>query len=577
MTTQRLPFLDLARYEAYERRNPTQSISAVSQQEFGKVPSIPEDAYAPSRACLDTQKNNSKDNIMMKNMSFRDMIFPEFSGGSYSPSGGGGLGEPGYQGRTADESTPPGWTPNPLAWDPFLSERDPYSNKKKYPGGDPFYSALNTAARQTQEPWTIERKISVSQDLLAFGIDAAKIEPTDFTSSPTTSSPTILAGQTRIDQVQANDGCLYNHYRVPIDGVTYDVYVKAGVIEPDRVILERAPESARAGDPAGSKTAQPASAADAPVQILQETVITGSDPVALKAAEGRGWIELGDWKALAKGGVNGLVNLVGDNWAGPLVPKLKLPNFDIDPNYGGAGIFGDHLATNLALEGLSAAPALESALRKALASKGLATAVRAPVFWAMGVGGVGGGIPPSTPSIVVTGPSFADTSTQLGLEIPGTITYRSAAGAALGARAGGLEAATDAAFQTHATAPIIRQVFNILGSSWQSAHIVPQAVYRALRAAGLAVSEGRALTILLPSEAHAAFDSGWIAEWNSAVDAGRAIRAGDVYNWVSRAINAVDDSAIGVGVQGAINDRLGAELFGELGLSPDDIIVPARP
>jgi hypothetical protein len=91
------------------------------------------------------------------------------------------------------------------------------------------------------------------------------------------------------------------------------------------------------------------------------------------------------------------------------------------------------------------------------------------------------------------------------------------------------------------------------------------------------VSEGRALTTLLPSEAHTAFDRPWIAKWNNAVDAGRAIRAGDVYNWVSGAINAVDASIIDVGVQGAINDRLRIELFVERGLDPHDIIVPARP
>ena len=51
----------------------------------------------------------------------------------------------------------------------------------------------------------------------------------------------------------------------------------------------------------------------------------------------------------------------------------------------------------------------------------------------------------------------------------------------------------------------------------------------------------------------------------------------DRYNWVAGALNAVDDSIIDVGVQGAINDRLRIELFVELGLRPDDIIVPARP
>ena len=112
---------------------------------------------------------------------------------------------------------------------------------------------------------------------------------------------------------------------------------------------------------------------------------------------------------------------------------------------------------------------------------------------------------------------------------------------------------------------------------WQSAHIVPQAVYRALRALGLRVSEGRAFTTLLPRAAHAAFDRSWIREWNDAVAAGRIIRAGDVYNWVSRAINAVDDQVIDAGVKGAINDRLRTEMFVDLGLDLDDVIISGHP
>lgn len=55
------------------------------------------------------------------------------------------------------------------------------------------------------------------------------------------------------------------------------------------------------------------------------------------------------------------------------------------------------------------------------------------------------------------------------------------------------------------------------------------------------------------------------------------IRVSDVYNWVSRAINAVDDQVINAGVKGAINDRLRTELFVDLGLDLDDVIIPGRP
>jgi hypothetical protein len=102
------------------------------------------------------------------------MMAGEFGGVYFGPTGVG-LGEPDYQGRTADESKPPGWTPNPAAWDPYF----------RTPGGDPFYSALNTAARQTQEPWRIGSKTSASRVLLAVVIDA------DFTSSQLIAPPSI--------------------------------------------------------------------------------------------------------------------------------------------------------------------------------------------------------------------------------------------------------------------------------------------------------------------------------------------------------------------------------------------------
>lgn len=176
--------------------------------------------------------------------------------------------------------------------------------------------------------------------------------------------------------------------------------------------------------------------------------------------------------------------------------------------------------------------------------------------------------------VQATGPSFADVSRELGLQAAGTVSYRSTAAAAAAARAARLETASRPGFQTHSTAPTVRQAFSVSGSQWQSAHIVPQAVYRALRAQGLAVSEGRALTTLLPRQAHAAFDRLWIREWNQAVATGRTIRVGDVYRWVSRAINAVDDRVIDKGVKGAIDQRLKSELFNDLGLALDDVLLP---
>jgi hypothetical protein len=170
---------------------------------------------------------------------------------------------------------------------------------------------------------------------------------------------------------------------------------------------------------------------------------------------------------------------------------------------------------------------------------------------------------------------FREISSELGLEVPGTIRYRSTADAARAATASGLANANRPGFQTHSTSATVRRAVNAAGQ--QSAHIVPQAVYRALRRLHLLppnTSEGRALTTLLPRGAHRAFDSSWIADWRAAVAAGRPVTAGDVYQWLTRAINAVNNSIIDTATKGAIIDRIHTELFVELGLTTNTIIVP---
>jgi hypothetical protein len=280
-----------------------------------------------------------------------------------------------------------------------------YSSFGYHPGSGEFGADPDALSQTTREQW--EMVPGHREWDLPGSLYTELTGRTDFRREKLLSRPDLLAQNSRPRSKY------YQYYSVAEDRVI-DLPRPDFTEEVDLTYAEEVTVIAPRDDPPPPLTFAETWAADAPVRILRETVISVervvSDPVELKAAEGRGWIELGDVKAFLKGAVNGLVNLVGDNWAGLNtailnksllgVPNLKLPNFEIDPNYGGAGIFGEHLATNLALEGLSAAPELESALRKALASKGLAAAVRAPVFWFMGAGGVGGGIPRSASAVV---------------------------------------------------------------------------------------------------------------------------------------------------------------------------------
>lgn len=180
-----------------------------------------------------------------------------------------------------------------------------------------------------------------------------------------------------------------------------------------------------------------------------------------------------------------------------------------------------------------------------------------------------------------TGPSFADVSMQLKFETPGTVRHRSSRAAARVARQSGLENAKRPGIHTHSVAGTIRKAFGLSGRRHESAHIVPQAVYRRLRemgivtASGRPISEGRAFTTLLPKRAHKAFDGYWVARWNAAKEAGREITAGDLYKWVSEAVNRVDPRLMSNDLKGAINDRLRTELYSDLGMTASFVLVPA--
>lgn len=122
-----------------------------------------------------------------------------------------------------------------------------------------------------------------------------------------------------------------------------------------------------------------------------------SDPAVLEAIEGRGHPQWGDVKQFAKGGYNGLVNilpLIAGPVFGRIVEEVHLPQADIDPRYGGSAIVGEQLVENLALEAAAGLPALGRILGSALKSERVISAVKAPAFWALGAGGVGGGIAP---------------------------------------------------------------------------------------------------------------------------------------------------------------------------------------
>lgn len=133
-----------------------------------------------------------------------------------------------------------------------------------------------------------------------------------------------------------------------------------------------------------------------PVQTVAETVITVPkpfDPIAFAHQGDRGKIQVGDVVQSGKGLYNGFVGalpyLVGP-LLGRAVPSLGIPRATIDEHYGGAALMGEKLGENLAFEAAAGLPWLGRLAARALESRFLADAVRAPAMMFVGAGGLGG-------------------------------------------------------------------------------------------------------------------------------------------------------------------------------------------
>jgi hypothetical protein len=195
-----------------------------------------------------------------------------------------------------------------------------------------------------------------------------------------------------------------------------------------------------------------------------------------------------------------------------------------------------------------------------------------------------------------TNTAFAEVGKDVGTDLHGTTKYSSAADAAKGADEAGLTADKRPGFQSHSTKRSVQDALE-LPARTESAHVVPQAVYRALKEAGFKVSEGKALTVLVPKEVNAAIDAGWKAEWSAAQKAGTRVTVADLEPMISRSIEAaprvLENNLLAKGysradatayvnkylnpdVQGSLQTRLHRELFQELNVPPDTVVLKAR-
>jgi hypothetical protein len=148
----------------------------------------------------------------------------------------------------------------------------------------------------------------------------------------------------------------------------------------------------------------------------------------------------------------------------------------------------------------------------------------------------------------------------------------SAAANAAKAQAGGLmkginPGKVDLALQTHSTAASVRGAVGVAGKDVQSAHIAAQSIMKGVKG----YSPGKALTALLPSATHAAFDNQWKA-WAMALRAqGKTtVTAGELYKKMVEFIHNTPN--LSEGTKGAMAWRLFEEMFKEQGLKWNSVL-----
>jgi len=156
------------------------------------------------------------------------------------------------------------------------------------------------------------------------------------------------------------------------------------------------------------------------------------------------------------------------------------------------------------------------------------------------------------------------------------VSYRSTAAAARGATDAGLtdRAAGRVGLSSHSTASSLRREFDLPGrgqGAHESAHLLAQDIGAQIPG----YSPGRALTVLLPRGTHSAIDAGWVPWWKAAKSSGATVTAGEAFRRIAAAIDAVPGHQLTSQAKGALIHRLQTEMFVELGLSHDRLLLGA--
>ena len=167
------------------------------------------------------------------------------------------------------------------------------------------------------------------------------------------------------------------------------------------------------------------------------------------------------------------------------------------------------------------------------------------------------------------------------------VRYRSAAEAARGAEDAGLVDLQrgKVGFQTHNVSAEVRNALGQPGTTHQSAHMLAQDMGK-----GVAdYSPGRAPTTNLPRRAHRVMDfgdptsqaavkpTGWVPSWQAAKASGAEVTARAAHDMLVGGIQTTPSELLSAAARGTLEWRVFDEMFRELGLSWQDVVLPKRP
>lgn len=462
----------------------------------------------------------------MMRSSVRDAFMSEWATLGIGVSGAA-LGEPGYQGRTSDESRPRGWTPSSAAYDPVVSTTPDA-------GAPSFHSELMKEFFGTVSPVAEQPQYLASNgtDMWLGNSDTPIPVPLGYVE---------IGGRLFVRWVV--NGEIRD---VPADFGEEIVVVAsrdpAGSVDPGRnAEPPPLPRSQSPGENQGHEERTPTwgnSPGVAPIVVVPPPASWSQSP---SGEQGRDWTTVTGWNLPGHGPFGMITSYDSGNRAVNVVlNKVILPWFNAltfvenvtglaDATIGGLRVLArvDHFLASspIGVEYRETQDLLPMFPVMGLAMAETRAATSALATYGRAATDVGAWAARSSPFLVG------------GVSGGGVLPLRSAAArAAFGWETGLVNVGEGRlGFSSYRTGSSVKQALGMGGAAMEDMHMLPQAIGRTLPSS-YRYNANTALTTAAPRLLHRAWDSTWIPVWNEAVRSGRRMTGRDVHEMLLAAL-----------------------------------------